>query len=367
MATSRKLPFWPSHAHRWVNCSGQPWILQALTGKKKADSPDAVVGTQAHEYLACLLKGSKGKTDISKLNAENLEVVESTAKELRFLAELDGGKLHVEERQILKFSSAVISMRIDVYWVANEITIIDYKNGMLPVSPYNNCQLDLYAIALRQKYPGKPVNVGICQPRTGKSCEIIPVSNERLDAQEKNFSAAITRAIAYPTYKSGPWCWRCDGLRGYCPAQLETLIRAVVEQGGDWAQTELHNSLPTWILEHKKQIQDYMQSVESEIFDRLSNGYEVKGFGLREYEGHRTWKDPSDVPTALATILGGTEYDWERTVTKPITITELDVALKKQPKETLERVRELIYRPIKTRIEKNDESEEYGSIEEMEE
>ncbi len=379
----KRLPLWPSHAERWINCSGQPRVaLAAKTALGERQNSFAAEGTAAHAYLEARLKGKplprivpvahlekefdelngelrqiliyadedgalceedckdrdeleakrlflqKRIDEANKSNAEQIAVVEEAAEQIEFLRDLGGFKMEVEVYLEYEIAHHVVNCKVDVLLHnATHVLVIDYKHGQgWKVACQGNPQMMLYGLAAYRRFPGRSISVAISQPRgVGDGYVEYEVPPEELSRWAETFETAARRAYANRAeYVIGPWCQGCPGMAGVCPAIMSETIDVIAEMPQPGADGPTTGTLPRpwWILDVAKPVREFVKAVEDDADRELWERRQVPGWELQESKGRRAWIDPDEVPHVLAEKLGGSPDDYCKTTKKPIGITE---------------------------------------------
>lgn len=349
----RKLPLWPSHAERWINCPGQPRVaLAAKTALGDKQSPYAAEGTRAHAYLEARLTGKplprivpeyvveEGGDPIEtiddriieeadKSNAEQIKIVEACARDIEDIRDWGGFTMMCEQYLTYDLAHRDVNCKVDVLLVNKErIYVIDYKHGQgWKVLPKGNPQMMLYALAAYRKYPGRVVTIGIYQPRgTGEGLLECDVSGEELTAWAEAFQSAAKRVYNHQaSYTIGPWCQGCPGMHGLCPSMLSNAIDVMAEMpqpGSVDVPSEIKR--PWWVLDVAEPVREFVKTICDDADAELRDRRPVPGWELRESKGRRQWANPEEVPAVLAAKLGGDPLQYCRTKVTPIGITDAE-------------------------------------------
>lgn len=365
----KKLPLWPSHAERWINCSGQPRVaLAAKTAIGERQNPFAAEGTAAHAYLEARLTGKElprivprpvygpttGLSDAEaiavsvrmqsheteavkadKANAEQTAIVEEAAESIEFIQNLGGFEMLVEQYLQYDLAHHPVNCKVDVLlYNRHRVIVIDYKHGQgWKVNCQGNPQMMLYALAAYRKFPGRAISVAINQPRgVGEGFVEYEVPPEELTAWAETFEAASARVYAHRAeYVIGPWCQGCPGMHGICPSVLSETIDVIAEMPQPGADGPLPGTVPRswWILDVAQPVREFVKTIEADADAELWERRPVPGWELKESKGRRAWLNPEEVPAILAEKLGGSPDDYCKTKVTPIGITEAEKLAKK--------------------------------------
>lgn len=332
-----RLPLWPSSAHRWMRCPGQPRVTALSQRGPREESQYSSDGVKAHLYLNRRLKGES--VEGIDLPPDQIEVVEGTVQWVKTFAEEHDLKIASEQALCLDFDTGNpvypkhhMRLIIDIIlYNDTDLIIVDYKHGDgVAVDVDNNPQLLLYLLAAAQALPGrKSYTVGIIQPRTDDQFSFTEVDPKTLI----DFNADIKNAIlkAYNPcgveYVAGRHCQFCAGTKDpVCPAMLNSAIDALVEiKHGD--DPDVH---AWWLLDHIDNLRKIAKGVDTAADTWLKSGKEIEGWSLEERSGRSVWIEPEEVPIILANMLEGSEEDYYEIKRKPIGITAARKLAKQQ-------------------------------------
>lgn len=365
-----RLPLWPSHANRWVQCPGQPWVNKVAMRHPRKDSPYAEGGKLAHGILESILSGRALGECVDEKLLENRSVLEwrewlpedeiaavlESVEQIQEYAKSIDGEIICESTLNLSFPYAggehEMHLRIDILIVnAYSVTVIDYKHGAgMRVYLDDNKQMTLYALAAREKYPNKVISTGILQPRgMGEGLDLTMLDDKYLDRCFKLFGEAIETSYQGTEYNQGAWCQMCVGNEGFCPAQLAGAIETAAVNDG-----KIDENMPWWVLDNLDDLKRFVKGVDEYSYTWLKEGRRIPGWALVSKPGRRKWDQPEEVPAVLAELLGGTEDDYkQKQDPKPITITEASKLAKKRKID----ISALVQAPTTLKRERVEESE----------
>ena len=320
------LPIWASHSERWLNCPGEPFVTRAAMKIKRPQQDYTRDGIRAHAIRAGILadklpeeflkpseipRNKKGETlPVEEwIPEDQLALVQESAAAAKMMATIGGLEMHIERSLPLDVAGRRLNCKIDQLNIGpRDVWVIDYKNGSgRPVRVEGNPQLGVYALAVRRLYPDKHIHVGIDQPRTGMGAiQFESLSNEYLDGLKLNLNAAVRRVIASPEqgmqFNVGPWCSMCDGLKGYCPKQLEISLRIPGDETPSYG--------PWWVLDVRAQLKSWIEGVCDEAFHVVESGQSIPGWVVRPAEGNRRWANPKGVADTLAMLTGADKSEF---------------------------------------------------------
>jgi Protein of unknown function (DUF2800) len=294
----------PSSAKRWINCTASATAISKLgiVDDEDEDSP-STLGTKAHDEIDRLLGSMNGATigggDFLAI-AKPLDPNHFAAfgiglfyDYVRQLVTASPGVVWVEQRVFLTND---IWGRLDfAHWdeVKRILTIVDYKNGYVPVEAGAE-QLMVYAAAIiytMQLRGVEWVRLVVVQPNDFRP---VPRVKQHVitAAQLYDFAnKAVTAATGPKTFTAGEHCRYCP-LFGRCEAtrdlltQLSNLFARRVED------------VPADMIEKflicKKPIEDYFKNLEKHATKvELKTPGSIEGMKLVTSNTHRAWNDPA--------------------------------------------------------------------------
>lgn len=310
-----------SGSQRWILCGGSRKAEEGLPDQK---SKYAQEGTLAHEIAAALLN----KQDISHYNVTP-EMLENVQLYVEYVESLVSKTIYYPEiyiEHISDFSHIVpgnTGTADAVVISINTLHIIDFKYGMgCSVSAYENSQLLLYAIGVYNKLKNKEVIqeivLHIVQPRINNfdkwSLSINELSFWEGYIKAKAEIALNDNAPRIPSENACKWCkakTTCSALYDFTADIMES------------ANQEVKDDKIKIILDNSKLIKNYLASLESKVFDKLSAGYSFRGYKL--IQGRNFRKINSDSENKLFELLGEKAYSKSL-----IKVTELEKIVDKE-------------------------------------
>jgi hypothetical protein len=201
--------------------------------------------------------------------------------------------------------------------------VIDFKYGLgNNVSAYENTQLLLYAIGmyneLKNKETIREIVLHIVQPRTN-NFDKWAISVEELAfwggyIKAKAEIALSDDAVRIPSENACKWC----KARTTCPAlyNFTSDVITSVEQIVEDSKIKI-------ILDNSKMIKNYLNSIETKVFEKLSSGKNFPGYKLTE--GRNLRKIKSDSENKLFELLGEKAY-----IKSLIKVTDLEKIVDKE-------------------------------------
>lgn len=358
----------PSSRYRWRLC---PASVRASEPYKGKSSPAAIDGTHTHSLLEnCLRRGvvtdpsaaigllmhdKEGSFGVDKDRADRVRVATDYIKG-QFEAYPDV-KLISEKR--VDPASLVgrddMSGTADVQlFYANTVEIIDYKDGMNPVSPIGNEQLEQYAygVIAEQMNAGnfnlEIVKMTIIQPKAALkggpaiSSAVVPV-NELLAKLPRLVEEAVATDDPNAPFVPGEkQCQYCPA-RGNCKASAEhslqqsgikfdapDLARAALPKEGE----ELTDERLREIIEAAPMLRKMIESAEEEALRRITTGHPVEGLKVIRGSGRRKWVADEEATAKKLKSMGVPESAiWEKVLISPTTALDKLKWLKKDGSE----------------------------------
>jgi hypothetical protein len=333
-AQSAHAKFPPSGAKRWLECPGSIGLTAErikLHGEPE-ESDAAKDGTEVHKALELHLKNTKGATEFIR-KTYGVEIAERVH---RVVWDAWGRKKGDKNVILLPESKADLTfIDPDFYGTADitlvedfgRLTVIDYKNGFLPVEVKENPQLIAYALgkAHEYNYNFSEVALVVNQPRADH--EDGPVREWVTDIKTlkrwakifKKGIQAARAAEAEPTkhLKSGEHC-------RFCPAKLicpEQSTRALEQAGVDFDELDGDVQLPAKISKEPLSpellalklnacglIENWIGELREHAFKVLKSGGKIPGWKLVEKRPMRRWNDPAKVERLASRKFGKDAY-----------------------------------------------------------
>lgn len=310
-----------SGSQRWILCGGSRKAEEGLPDQK---SKYADEGTLAHEIAAALLN----KQDVSHYNItpemlENVQLyveyvntlVDKTIYYPEIYIEHTSDFSHIVPHNIGTADAVVVSI--------NTLHIIDFKYGIgHAVTAYENSQLLLYAIGVYDKLKNKDIiqniTLHIVQPRINNfdkwSLSIEELSYWKGYIKAKAEIALHDDAPRIPSENACKWC----KAKTTCPA-LYDFTKDVI----DSSKQEIDDYKVKVIMDNSKMIKNYINSLESKVFDKLSSGFNFPGYKL--IEGRNIRKINLENENKLFELLGEKAYSKSL-----IKVTELEKIVDKE-------------------------------------
>lgn len=374
MTTHAKLS--PSSRHRWQLCPASAAACTQYEKDKAASSPAAIDGTHSHTlleycikhkggiadaktFIGMILADHEGQFSVDKARAERVQVAIDYIKHR--VAEM-GDVLVLSERQVDPspvLGRPDLTGTVDVQLRSADILeIIDYKDGMNPVSAEDNPQLEQYAIgvlaemmALGEQWPDVLVRMTIIQPKLAMK-GMSPISSA--DCAVTELMGGKTIALAEeakatddpdaPFVPGEKQCMYCPH-RGNCSAAANyALEKSGIKFGPIPSQLPKEERDPTVmpdeqlakIVEAAPMLRKLLEAAEEEAIKRISTGHPVEGLKVVRNAGRREWAKP-DEEIALRLKQMGMPKDqiWRVSLVSPAQVEKAEWTTKAQVEKKL--------------------------------
>jgi hypothetical protein len=330
----------PSKASRILRCAGS--VALSLTVPEPPASKYAEDGTLAHAYAAAWL--TDGPEPTTPLPAEMLTAARLyTDAILRLEPPIFFVEKPVNLEPLTGEPDAEGTPDAALWWPEDQhLEVWDLKTGQgVLVSPENNAQLMMYALALLYVYPAQTVTLVIHQPLVNPEPQRWDVSLERLAEFRRELATASRTALDLltadaadvllylePSEEACRWC--PVKAANACPA-LEAEVMALFEPEPEQrvAVQDVTALTPVSLplaLEQAELAELYIAALKARIdeirttaADALAQGREVLGWKLvAGRRGVRTWTDPTAAEAALKAmrLKAGVMYD-KKLITPP--------------------------------------------------
>jgi len=313
----------PSARHRWSRCPGSV-REEARYPSDASTSPAAIDGTHSHtllehcitdlkmagEYVGQTLEDREGTFVVDAERAKRVQVA------LDYITANPGDAVLAETRVDPQYLVGRADMRgtADVtIWAKTYIEIIDYKDGIAPVTDSGREQLEQYALgvlsSLGGSYGGRDeVRMTIIQPKLAMfggnpiTTWTMPLMDVvRLGAKLRKEASATDDPNA-PLIPGELQCKYCKH-KGACAAlandQLERAGIAfddlqVAKQAANTEPTELSDDKIREIVESAPLLRSMLEAVEQEALRRMKDGKTIEGLKVVRGRGSRSWALPED-------------------------------------------------------------------------
>jgi len=210
-----------------------------------------------------------------------------------------GDRLHVE----VKLKNDVIHKlnygTSDVILVqGRHLRVVDFKNGRYPVEAVSNWQMINYAALAVEHYGWNAfdkITMAIVQPNAYHLEGTVrewSVSINKLAALTQELHIGALTALKHDAeLRTGAECHFCPA-KMICPKQAELVTKAV---GTDLNKLPAPQTLPAdriaQVLDAKKSVTNWFETVEKYAYDFVSRGGKIPGYKTVPSRGTRVWVD----------------------------------------------------------------------------
>lgn len=327
-----------SKVARLMACPGSAPLSDHMPDES---SSHANRGTAAHELAEwCLLDDSRTLQsrlgDTVEVEGEFFEVDQKMIDDvshyvdlIRELELLEGAAVFLEEEldgggdypDAGGNADCIAEYDFDEQNAARVLHLLDYKNGVVPVSAEANKQLMTYALLRDPNLTYKTYRFTIVQPNSSDGSE--PVDTWECDVEAmQEFSSAFSRMYEevksaaewvdspeaamkhHDLFAEGDHCKFCPCV-SQCPAKLmafnsiekDALLDLDVNAlQGDQASNAWWEDVRSRVLAAEQSILDLIKAVKARVYDELMNGEEVPGYKLVQGRaGNRRWSEADEV------------------------------------------------------------------------
>lgn len=329
----------PSKAVRWMACPGS--IREESKYPEEPSGPHAIDGTHSHTLLEHCLKHRPHEYPVDLIGTEledhegkfvvdanrfarvkvALEYIYNRVNEFSGICSIKS-ESKVSPKYLVGRDNMEGTCDVQLH-APSVLEIIDFKDGMNPVSAEGNPQLELYALGVLSSfelpvngnYPFQTVRMTIVQPKLAlRNMEPVvwcEVSVEQMMAKIGRFASAAhaTDDPNAPLVPGEEQCKYCRA-KGSCSALAQQAVESVgmmfpVVQGAadplDLAQqsasqdpNEMSNERLSQIIEAAPLVRQMLDAAEAEALKRMQAGQEVPGLKLVHGRGSRSWKLTDD-------------------------------------------------------------------------
>ena len=299
----------PSDYGRWGSCAGALTLQKKLDEKgllpEDSSSPAAERGTELHELAEQAILG------------HDVEVPEEIEAYIDYCKSMVGDT-QVEAKVPLIYSPEETGT-VDFACVDGEVLkIVDLKTGRFPVPAKDNRPLLIYALGLVTSEI-KEIHMTIFQFGTPDTWVIdIFKAREIAYTIKRQAEAALDDSITTlsPSDKACKWC-RC---RAYCTAHTGEFFDIIEEGSNSGDLKKLTDDTLVNILANKKKIQNFLDSVETVLYDRSIAGEAINGVTVKQgRKANKRWRKNIDPVEEM--IKSGMHLD-QVVKTTPITPTQ---------------------------------------------
>lgn len=319
----------PSSRYRWRLCPASVNASEPYKGGKS--SPAAVDGSHSHTVLELCIKGGeiKDPSSLSGLllhdkdgsfgvDSDRIERVRVATDYIRAKLDDHPNMLWVAEKRV---DPAPLVGRDDMHGTAdvqlfydNTVELIDYKDGMNPVSAVENAQLEQYALGVladlmqNGHFNYTEVKMTIIQPKAtikgGQAITSHSITSDELLSRLPVIvkEAAETDRPDAPFVPGEVQCHYCPA-RGNCqPAAAFALKQSGIEfKPNDLARRTIARDEETMtdeklreIIEAAPMLRKMIEAAETEALNRITNGHPIEGLKVVKGNGYRKWSQSDD-------------------------------------------------------------------------
>jgi hypothetical protein len=371
MTTHSKLS--PSSRYRWQLCPASANACTQYEKDKAASSPAAIDGTHSHTLLEYCLKHKDGIADphlfigmiladhegqfsVDKARAERVKLAVDYIRHR--VAEMDNPTVISEKRVNPKAitNRDDLSGTVDVQIRSAEILeIVDYKDGMNPVSAEHNPQLEQYAIGVisemidkGEALPSVLVRMTIIQPKLAlKNQPALSSADITVEELMSDGVMSLVNEAALTDEKDAPFvpgekqCMYCPH-RGNCSAAATwTLEKSGIKFGPIPSAekpdpTVMPDERIAQLVENAPMLRKMLEGAEAEAVKRISSGHEIPGLKVVRGPGRREWVK-SDEEIALRLKQMGMPKDeiWRVSLVSPAQVEKAEWVTKAQVEKRL--------------------------------
>ena len=296
-----------SNSFIWLQCGGYGLLSKQDPKKENQKNIAMGIGTDVHEVCEKILNGKDYEKLIKEIiKEEDRKLVTNNVllykKYVDFYREEAIMSL-VEERVILvegKEGREEIAGIVDFACIKNNtLHIIDYKNGVVPISAYRNIQLTMYACAFlntHKEYLEKIENVTlhIVQPNsfsadTNGFANDFTYTIDELKIEMEKFLEQVEKIENGSTeFNIGAWCKSCK-FKGECMA-LNDKMNEVVTIGNNVPDIKMMTKeQKEKVVLYKDLVTSWIKAVEQSVYSEMINGEKYNQLKLIKTSGRRGW------------------------------------------------------------------------------
>lgn len=341
----------PSSSSRWMNCPGS---VEAEAAYPNLTTKAADQGTLAHHLAErCLLRPNLNIEDIDVKFFYKAELHETFDQDM---VEFVNIYINYVRDYLSKATIYAVEERLDCShiiaggfgtsdaWTFNSKTgvldVFDLKYGISSkISAKNNPQLMIYGSALhhslKDKVDVKFITLHIIQPRLNNinwvELSVKDILEFNKEVKVSADEALLINAPRVPGELQCKWC----RAKADCTALYDFTKGVIIkdfDQISDLDSAKVTDFQKKKILDHKKEIEGFMNSIEASILNRLESGGTFEGYKLGISKTQLKWGESAEAE--LTKKLGEGAFE-----SKLIGITNARKVLNE------EEINELTYRP----------------------
>jgi hypothetical protein len=314
----------PSQRYRWRVCAGS--IREANKLPKKPGSAAAIDGTHTHTLLERCIKNKmqpdmlvghdlsdhEGQFSVDKARADRVQFVLDYIG--RRLETNPGAEVISEEKVDPAYlvGRDDMSGTVDVQLVGSTgLEIIDYKDGINPVTAKDNVQLEQYALGIIAEYMKQgrffeTIKLTIIQPKsrelgaTGIDTWMTTVAEQLGKIEQIKAEAAATDdpdAPLVPGEKQCKYCPAAGGCRARVDQAFDSLkvsFDQLSQKAADKQPSQMTDMELAEIVESAPLIRQMLAGAEEEALRRFESGHPVAGLKVVNGRGSRSWALPEE-------------------------------------------------------------------------
>lgn len=331
----------PSSRHRWALCPGS--VREEAKYPEQASGAAAVDGTHTHTLLeACLKSGTPAEIHIGSTLTDHegsFVVDKERAERVQFALDYVAERMTEHPEFVLVSETRVdpaiffhrndLDGTVDIQLIGDDyIEIIDYKDGMSPVSAVDNHQLEQYAagaLAMNNNRTFKTIRMTIIQPKlrlkgmTGLEWHEVDMSTLFQKFLNISDEAAATDASDAPLVPGESQCkycrakGGCSALSGQALAKSGIVFENIAQSAADKDPNTMSDAEILQVLEAAPLVRQMIEGVEAEAQRRLEAGQSINGIKLVEGRGSRSWTLSDEQTASVLSKMGVPKADMWKT------------------------------------------------------
>ena len=214
---------------------------------------------------------------------ENKEYIEGYINTIHLICDnFENANIEIEKKIAGQIELFDIKGKVDcLITIKKTAIIIDLKTSFIKYSPEKSKQLMLYAYLLyKQGY--EEVTIAVYQPFVFRKLSAVNMNFKEVEKQVKDGIKTIQKGKEVV----GDHC-------KYCPHHLtcKTLKDKYKNLNIEKMTKDITNTELSKLFDNYKAIEGFLDSLKSEIKERLENGQDIKGYELLNKNGKRQWID----------------------------------------------------------------------------
>lgn len=337
----------PSKAVRWMACPGS--IREESKYPPEPSGPHAIDGTHSHTLLEHCLKHRPFEYPVDLIGTEledhegkfvvdanrfarvkvALEYIYSRVNDFSGICTIKS-EARVSPKHLVGRDDMDGTCDVQLH-APSVLEIIDYKDGMNPVSAEDNPQLEQYVLGVLSEfelpvngnYPFQTIRMTIVQPKLAlRNMEPVvwyEVTLEQMLSKIGKFASAAkaTDDPEAPLVPGEAQCKYCRA-KGSCGAMAQQAVESVgmmfpvvgeavfvdgrvpaspldlAQQSASQDPNEMSNERLSQIIEAAPLVRQMLDAAEAEALKRMQSGQEVPGLKLVHGRGSRSWSLTDD-------------------------------------------------------------------------